>query len=77
LHVTAFTGFSQAVIKVQSDSSAGMGSPTDRITFATVTGKTSEFASVVGDFSSETHHRVIYDVTGSGSITFTVAFGVR
>jgi hypothetical protein len=76
LHVTAFSGFSQAVIKVQSDDNAGFTSATDRITFATVTGLTSEFASVAGSFSTETHHRVTYALTGSGSLTFTCALGV-
>jgi hypothetical protein len=76
LHVTAYSGFTNVVVKVQSDNSSGMASPTDRITFATVTGRTSEFASVAGDFSTETHLRVTWTVTGSGSITFAVAFGV-
>lgn len=75
LHVTAYSGFTNVVVKVQSDT-VGFPSPTDRITFATVTGRTSEFASVAGDFSSETHHRVTWTVTGTGSITFVAAFGV-
>lgn len=76
LHVIAYSGFTNVVIKVQSDDSGAFGSATDRITFTTVTGLTSQFASVAGNFSTETHHRVNWDVTGSGSITFVVAFGV-
>jgi hypothetical protein len=76
LHVFAYSGFTNVVVKVQSDDAVGMASPTDRITFTTVTGRTTEFASVAGSFSSETHHRVTWTVTGAGSITFGVVFGV-
>lgn len=76
LHVIAYSGLTDAVIKVQSDDSGAMSSATDRITFATVTGRTSEFASVAGSFSSETHVRTTIDVTGTGSITFVAAAGV-
>lgn len=76
LHVTAFSGLSSADIIVESDDSAGMGSATTRISFAQVTDRTYEWASVAGDFSSETHHRVSYTLAGSGSISFVVALGV-
>lgn len=76
LHVSAYSGLTNVVFKIQSDDGAGFGTPTDRITFATVTGQTSEFASVAGDLSSETHWRVTWDVTGTGSVTFLAAFGV-
>lgn len=76
LHVTAYSGFTNVVFKVQSDDNSGFSSATDRITFTTVAGLTSEFASVAGSFSSETHLRAFWDVTGSGSVTFTMTFGV-
>lgn len=76
LHVFAYTGFTNVVFKIQSDDGSGFSSATDRITFTTVTGVTNEFASVAGSFSSETHHRVVADVTGSGSVIFACAFGV-
>lgn len=76
LHVTAYSGFTNVVFKIQSDDGSGFGSATDRITFATVTSTTSEFASVAGSFSSETHHRITWTVTGSGSVTFAGYFGV-
>jgi hypothetical protein len=76
LHVTAYSGLTNCIIKVQSDDGSGFASATDRITFTTVTGTTSQFASVAGSFSSETHHRVTWDVTGTGSITFVAVFGV-
>lgn len=76
LHVTAYSGLTSADIVVESDSASSMASPTTRISFASVTDRTYEWASVAGDFSSETHHRVKYTLTGSGSITFAVAIGV-
>lgn len=76
LHVTAYSGLTNAVIKIQSDDSGAMSSPTDRITFTTVTGTTYQFTSVAGSFSSETHLRATIDVTGTGSITCVVVAGV-
>lgn len=76
LHVTAYSGFTQVALVVESDDAVGFPSATTRITFATVTGVTSEFASVAGSFSSETHLRANWVVSGTGSITFTIAVGV-
>lgn len=76
LHVTAYSGFTNVVVKVQSDDNSGFSSPTDRITFATVTGTTNEFASLAGPFASETHLRATWTVTGTGSISFVAAAGV-
>lgn len=76
LHVTAYTGLTNVVFKVQSDDNSSFTSASDRITFATVSGTTSEFASVAGAFASETHHRVTWTVTGTGSVSFVAAFGV-
>lgn len=76
LHVTAYSGLTNVVFKIQSDDNSGFTSATDRITFTTATGLTSQFSSVAGDFSSETYHRAFWDVTGSGSVTFTITMGV-
>lgn len=76
VHVFAYSGLTNCVFTVESDNDSGMASATTRITFATVTGVTNEFASVAGDFSTETHHRIVANVTGTGSITFAAAFGV-
>lgn len=76
LHVFAYSGFTNVVFTIQTDDAVGFPSQTTRITFATVTGLTSEFASVAGNFSTETHVRVFADVTGSGSITYAVTAGV-
>lgn len=76
LHVTAYSGFSSVAFTVESDDNANFTSATTRITFASVTGTTSEFASVAGGFATETHHRIKVVCTGSGSVTYTAAFGV-
>lgn len=76
LHVFAYSSFTNVVFTIQTDDAVGFPSQTTRITFATVTGVTSEFASVAGNFSAETHVRVFADVTGAGSITYACAAGV-
>jgi len=76
LHVTAYSGITNVVFKIQSDDNSGFTSATDRITFSTVTGVTSQFTSVAGNFSTETHHRITWTVTGSGSVTFVAFVGV-
>lgn len=76
LHVFAYSGFTNVVFTIQSDDAVGFASPTTRLTFSTVTGTTSEFASVAGYGATETHHRCVWDVTGSGSVTFAIAIGV-
>ena len=76
LHVTAYATLTNAVFTVQSDDGAGFASPTTRATFTTVTGVTSEFISVAGYGATETHHRCVYTLTGSGSVTFVLVIGV-
>lgn len=76
LHVTAWSGLTSLVVKVQTDDNSGFTSATDRITFSTATGTTSEWSSVAGAFNTETHVRVSYTIVGTGSVTFNVAAGV-
>lgn len=77
LHVIAYSGLTNVVFKIQSDDSSGMASATDRITFTTVTAAgASEWKTVAGNFSTETHLRATWTVTGTGSITFVIAAGV-
>ena len=76
LHVTAYSGFTNVVFTIESDDNGGFTTPATRITFNTVTGTTNQSASIVGDFSTETNHRIKWVVTGAGSITFAAAFGV-
>lgn len=76
LHVTAYSGLTNVVFTIESDDNSGFTSAATRVTFATVTGLTSEFKSVVGAFNTETYHRVSWAVTGTGSVSFVCAFGV-
>jgi hypothetical protein len=76
LHVTAYSGITNLVVTVQSDDNVGFASPTTRLTFSTATGVTSEFASVAGYGATETHHRIVYTITGVGSVTFAAFIGV-
>ncbi len=73
LHATAYTGLTNAVIKVQhsTDNSAFA----DLITFTTVTAATSELKTVTGTVNR--YVRATVDVTGTGSVTYAVAFARR
>jgi hypothetical protein len=74
LHVTAAAG-TNLVVKVQSDDAIGFPSPTDRITFSTMSAVGSQWSSVVGNLSTETHWRILCTIT-SGTFTFLAGFGV-
>ena len=73
LHVTAYSGFTNVVFKIQhsTDNSVWV----DLITFTTVTAATSERSAVTGTVNRYT--RVIRTVTGTGSVTFVAAFARR
>lgn len=73
LHVSAYSGLTNAVIKVQH--STNNSTWADLITFTTVTALTSEFKTVTGTVNR--YVRVTTDVTGTGSVTFLVALGPR
>lgn len=73
LHVTAFTGFSQAVFKVQH--SPDNSSWSDLITFTTVTGTTWERKTATGTVNR--HLRGFWDMTGTGSTTFAMVCARR
>lgn len=78
LHVFAYSGFTNVVFTVESDDNSGFTTPTVRLTFTTVTSLATgpQFISVAGNFSTETHHRIVRTVSGAGSITFAASFGV-
>lgn len=71
LHVTAFSGFSGAVVIVE-DSATGSSGWATIATFATAAGTTSERVAVAG--AVRRYLRYSIDVTGTGSITFAVGF---
>lgn len=73
LHVTAFSGFSGVVIKVQH--STDNSSWSDLVTFTTATTTTYERQKTTSTVNR--YLRAFWDVTGSGSITFAVAAARR
>lgn len=73
LHVTAYSGFTQVVFKIQHSADNSVWA--DLITFSTVTDVTSERSTVTGTVNRYT--RVIRTVTGTGSVTFVAAFARR
>lgn len=73
LHVTAFSGLTNNIVKVQHSTDDVIWS--DLITFTTVTGVTSERATVTGTVNR--YVRATWDVTGTGTTTFAVAFARR
>jgi hypothetical protein len=74
LHVTAASGTNLAV-KVQSDDNAGFTTPTDRITFSTVSAVGRQQSSVAGPLNTETHWRVTATIA-TGTFSFACYFGV-
>lgn len=75
LHVTAFAGLTGAVVKVQH--STNNSTWADLATFTTVTAATSERLLVATGTTVNRYVRCSLDVTGSGSLTFAVAFARR
>jgi len=75
LHVTAYSGFSDVVFKVQH--STDNSSWSDLATFTSVTGKTSERVTVAAATTVNRYLRFFADVTGSGSCTCQMSFARR
>jgi len=73
LHVTAYSGFSSAVLKVQHSTDNSIWG--DLITFTTVTTTTSQRSSVTGTVNR--YLRASLDVTGTGSVTYQMSFARR
>lgn len=76
LHVVDFSGLTSDVITIEH-SVDGSTSWATLVTFATVTGKTSERVEVAAGTTVRQHLRVVDDVTGTGSCTRFVAFARR
>lgn len=74
LHVTAFSGFSGAVVIVEDSANGSTGWATIA-TFTTVAAATAERVAAAG--AVRRYLRYSVDVTGSGSITFQVGFARR
>jgi hypothetical protein len=79
LHVISVAGGGTWTFKVQSDDAGGFGTPTDRITFAAVTVKGSQWAvPVAGPIASDNNWRALWTVAGGAgnSITFAMFMGI-
>lgn len=76
LHVTAFTGLTSNDITIEQSADGSTGWTT-LVTFAQVTGVTSERVVVAAGTSVARYLRVVDDVTGSGSCTRQVSFARR
>ena len=75
VHVTAFSGFSGVVVKVQH--SADNSSWSDLATFTTITGTGAERIKVADGTTVNRYLRASVDVTGTGSVTLLVAAAPR
>lgn len=75
-HVTSVEGAGTITFTVQTDDASGFASPTARITSSAFAAAGAELKSVAGSFSSETHIRVIWTISGLTAATFEIAAGV-
>ena len=75
MHVTAFSGFTTATVKIQHSTDAS--SWADLITFTAFTGATWERKAVANGTTVNRYVRAVTDVTGTGTTTFLVAFAPR
>lgn len=76
VHVFELTGLTGVTVKVQSDDAVGMASPTDRYTSSSFTAPGSAWSAIAGGWSTETHLRATWTVTGTGSFTAAVVAAV-
>lgn len=77
LHATAYSGLDSAVIKIQHSTDNFSGDSADLVTFTTLTAAGKERVVVAAGTTVRRYLRVNVDVTGTGSITFAVAFARR
>lgn len=75
MHVTAYSGFTGVVVKVQH--SVDNVTYADLATFTNVTGKTQELVRVANGTTVNRYLRTSVDVTGSGSVTLLVSAAPR
>lgn len=75
-HVLSVTGAGTLTLNVQTDDNAGMTTPTTRIASSGFTAVGSQFSSLAGALTGETHIRATWTVSGFTSVTFIVAAGV-
>ena len=75
LHVVS-AGATNVIVKIQSDANSGFTSATDRITFATATGITSEWKTLAGAVTDD-YWRIVATVTGTGTWKFVCSLGIK
>lgn len=75
LHVTAYSGLTNIVVKVQHSANNSVWA--DLLTFTTASGTTSERAVVAAGTTVNRYLRASFDVTGTGSATCQVGFARR
>jgi hypothetical protein len=75
LHVTAYSGLTSAALKVQHSTDNSVW--TDLVAFTTATAVTSERKFIAAGTTVNRYVRAVTDVTGTGSVTFLVAFAPR
>lgn len=75
IHVTAYSGLTSAAIKVQHSTDNSVW--TDLVAFTTATAVTSERKLIAAGTTVNRYVRAVTDVTGTGSVTFLVAFAPR
>jgi hypothetical protein len=76
IHATAFSGLTSDVVTIEH-SVDGAGSWATLVTFATITGTTSERVVVAPATTVRRYLRVVDDVTGTGSVSRQVSFARR
>lgn len=76
IHVTAFSGLTSDVVTIEQSANGTTGWTT-LVTFASVTGVTSERVVVAPGTSVARYLRVVDTVTGTGSVTRAVSFARR
>lgn len=80
LHVLSVAGTSLPTItaRVESDDSAGMGTPTTRLTFGAATAVSGEILRSDGTAITDTHYRLAWTISGTTpSFMFAAAVGIQ
>ena len=75
-HVLSVSGAGSITFAIQTDTSAGMGTATTRITSSAFTAVGAGTGSLAGAIAGATHIRTTWTITGFTSVTFAVAAGV-
>jgi hypothetical protein len=75
IHATAYSGLTGAIIKVQHSTDGSTWA--DLVTFTNITAISAERKFLVAGTTINRYVRAVTDVTGTGSVTFLVAFAPR